>query len=56
MQSVGAAVTEVISHASSCMPEASASQATVREYPVEAWLGARMLTRCLPDDRNMGIP
>ncbi len=56
MQSVGAAVTEVISRASSCIPEASASQATVSEHSVEAWLGARMLTRCLPDDRNVGIP
>ena len=33
MQSVGAAVTEVISRASSCIPEASASQVTVKGYP-----------------------
>ena len=33
MQSVGAVVNEVTSHGRSCMPEASASQATVREYP-----------------------
>src|SRR5467141_183855 len=56
MQSVGAAVSKVISHRRSCAPESSASQATVREYSVESWLGARMLTRCLPDDRNVGIP
>jgi hypothetical protein len=56
MQSVGAAVSEVTSHGRSSVPESSASQAIVREYPAVAWFGARMLTCCLPDDRNGGIP
>jgi hypothetical protein len=50
MQNIRPAVSEVITYGSSFTPEVFASQTNVSEYPVEAWLAARMLTRCLPDD------
>jgi hypothetical protein len=50
MQNIRAAVSEVIAYGSNFTPEVLASQTTVREYPVEVWLAARMLTCCLPDE------
>jgi len=51
MQDVGAAVSEVISHGAITYQE----RRQLGHRFVEAWLGVRMLTGCLPGDRNGGI-